>query len=159
MSMTLRVSPKLWQASFKVLAILAAMLAGIAGGCAGGSGPGDAFKQLTRVDYAKPYIGMGQQEVLNCAGKPRSRIPAGGGGETLIYHYNGAGPVPGGSPKDANCTASLTFNGGKLKRVNYAHVNTRSPYAYQSERDPVKAEALRREEVPSCVFSLPRCPR
>lgn len=142
-----------------VLAVFAGGLASFLAGCAGGSGPGDAFKQLTRVDYGKPYIGMGKQEVLNCAGSPRARIPASGGGETLIYHYQGAGPVPGGAPKGAPCTASLTFNGGQLKRVNYAHVDTRSPYAYQSERDPKKAEELRRTEVPSCVFSLPRCPR
>ena len=64
--------------------------------CAGGSGPEDAFKQLTRVDYGKAYIGMSKAEVLQCAGQPRSVLPAGGGAETLVYRYNGAGPVPGG---------------------------------------------------------------
>ena len=157
--MTLRALPGHGLARSRAVAVFAAGLCALLAGCAGGSGPGDAYKQLTRVDYGKPYIGMGKQEVLNCAGKPRSRIPASGGAETLIYHYKGSGPVPGGTPKDATCTASLTFDGGTLTRVSYAHVNSRSPYAYQAEKDPKKAEALRRAEVPSCVFSLPRCPR
>ncbi|WP_158007672.1 hypothetical protein [Methyloceanibacter marginalis] len=44
-------------------------------------------------------------------------------------------------------------------RVSYAHMEVRSPYDWQSEDDPKKAEEMRRSEVPSCVFSLPRCPR
>ena len=146
--MTLRALPGHGPARSRAVAVFAAGLCALLAGCAGGSGPGDAYKQLTRVDYGKPYIGMGKQEV-----------PASGGAETLIYHYKGSGPVPGGMPKDATCTASLTFDGGTLTRVSYAHVNSRSPYAYQAEKDPKKAEALRRAEVPSCVFSLPRCPR
>lgn len=38
--------------------ILAACLAGLLSGCASGSGPEDAYKQLTRVDHSKPYIGI-----------------------------------------------------------------------------------------------------
>ena len=70
----------------------AAALAGVSAGCASGSGPQDAYTQLTRVDYGKPYVGMSKAEVLKCAGQPRSRIPAGSSAETLIYHYSGAGP-------------------------------------------------------------------
>lgn len=141
-------------------AVLAAGLAMFATGCGGGfSGPERAIQDLTRVDYGKPYIGMSKQQVLQCAGQPRSQIPASGGAETLIYHYKGAGPVPGGTPKDATCTASLTFQGGNLIRVNYSHKEGRSPYAWQAEKDPEKQAQMKREGTPTCVFSLPRCPK
>jgi hypothetical protein len=136
--------------------------AGLVAACGGGSGPGDAIQQLSRVDYGKPYIGMSKPEVLRCAGQPRSRIPAGKTTETLVYHYSGAGPVPSSGDKKkekATCTASLTFEKDKLVRVSYAHMEVRSPYDWQSEDNPEKAEEMRRSEVPSCVFSLPRCPR
>src|SRR5680860_1252677 len=84
---------------------LAVGLAGLLSGCASSSGPEDAFKALTRVDYGKPYIGLSKAEVLSCAGQPRSRIPAGESSETLVYHYNGAGPESAA----AECSASLTF--------------------------------------------------
>jgi hypothetical protein len=131
-------------------------------GCGGGSsGPEDVVRQLSQVDHGKPYIGMSKDEVLRCAGQPRSRIPAGATTETLVYHYSGGGPVPssGDNKQKATCTASLTFEKGTLVRVSYAHMEVRSPYAWQSEDDPKKAEAMRQQEVPSCVFSLPRCPR
>ena len=103
-------------------------LAVFASGCGGGfSGPEQAIQDLTRVDHGRPYIGMSRQQVVKCAGQPRSRIPASGGAETLIYHYKGAGPLPGGTPKDATCTASLTFEGGALIRVSYSHKQGRSP--------------------------------
>ena len=139
--------------------MLAGALGCLASGCAGGSGPEDTFKQLTRVDYGKPYHGMSKQEVLRCAGQPRSRIPAGSSAETLIYHYSGSGPVPDADTKNATCTASLTFEKQTLVKVSYAHMKVRSPYAWQNEDDPEKAERLRREGAPSCVFSLPQCPR
>ena len=133
-------------------------LAILASGCAGGlSGPEQAIQDLTRVDHGKPYIGMSKQQILGCVGQPRSRIPA-RGAETLVYHYKGAGPVPGGTPKDATCTASLTFSGGKLIRVSYSHKEGRSPYAWQNEKNPEKAAQMRKEAAPTCVFSLPRCP-
>ena len=163
---------------------LAVGLAGLLAGCAGGSGPVDAYKQLTHVDYGKRYIGMSKAEVLQCAGQPRSVLPAGGGAETLVYRYNGAGPVPGGTgggseddkkkkkkkgglldtgsstAADGDCSASLTFENGRLIRVHYAHKDARSPYAWQSEDDPKKREEMRREgDGPTCTFSLPRCPR
>jgi len=147
-------------------------------GCASGSGPEDAFKQLTRVDYGKPYLGMTKAEVLSCAGQPRSRLPAAGGTETLVYHYSGAGPVPSGDAGEAKkagspfggkkkkskgpkpeCSASLTFDKGVLVRVNYAHMNVRSPYEWQSEKSEAAQEKMRKEGVPTCVFSLPRCRR
>ena len=156
--------------------VLAAGLAGLLGACAGGSGPEDTFNQITRVDYGRPYIGMSKAEVLKCAGNPRSRIPAGASAETLVYRYNGAGPVPlsdgGGKEQkkkklfaetqksaDGDCTATLTFEKDKLVRVSYAHKDSRSPYQWQSEKNEEKAEAMRREGVPTCKFSLPRCPR
>lgn len=148
------------------LGIGAAVALGVAGvpllaGCGGGSGPEDAIRQLSQVDYGKPYLGMSKDEVLRCAGQPRSRIPAGKTTETLVYHYSGGGPVPSSGEKkeNATCTASLTFEKGTLVRVSYAHMNVRSPYAWQSEDDPKKAEQMRREGTPTCVFSLPRCPR
>jgi hypothetical protein len=141
-------------------AAVVAALTVFAAGCGGGfSGPEQAIQDLTRVDYGKPYVGMSKQQVLQCAGQPRSRIPASGGAETLVYHYKGAGPVPGGTPKDATCTASLTFQGGTLIRVSYSHKEGRSPYAWQAEKDPEKQAQMKREGTPSCVFSLPRCPK
>jgi hypothetical protein len=159
--------------------VTAAGLTALISGCAGGSGPEDAFNQLTRVDYGQPYIGMSKAEVLSCAGQPRSTIAAGPSTETLVYHYNGGGPVPGAAPAkaegkkkkspfstgssepkgDFTCTASLTFEQEKLVRVSYAHMQTRSPYDWQKEKDPEKREQMREEGVPTCVFSLPRCPR
>jgi hypothetical protein len=152
---------------------LAVCLAGVLSGCGGGSGPEDAYKQFTRIDHSKPYIGMSKAEVLKCAGQPRARLPASGGAETLVYHYSGAGPVPsgGGDKKSSNpfskkkkkgdteCTASLVFENERLIRVSYAHKNARSPYDWQGEKDPKKAEAMRRAPLPTCAFSLPRCPR
>ena len=159
---------------------LAGGLAVALGACAY-TGPGDMVNQLTAVDYGKPYIGMSKAEVIKCAGQPRSRIPAGPNTETLVYHYSGAGPVPGGAAapeksdkkKSSNpfsgltrkktgsftCTASLVFEGDRLKRVSYASKDVRSPYDWQKVKDPKKQEEMKREGVPTCVFSLPRCPR
>lgn len=144
----------------KIFGVVGAVGAGLLlGACGGGSGPEDAIKQLSYVDMGKPYIGMSKEEVLRCAGQPRSRIPAGQTAETLIYHYSGAGPVPGADTKNAECSASLTFDRNVLARVSYAHKDVRSPYQWQSENNPEKAEELRRQPVPTCSFSLPRCPR
>jgi len=144
------------------------------------SGPRDMYDRLTTKDYGKPYIGMSKSEVLRCAGQPWSRIATGANSETLVYHYTGAGPVPGGASvpdkkkkKDANpfsgltarktgnfsCTASLGFDGDRLTRVVYASKDVRSPYDWESEKDPKKREEMKREGVPTCMFSLPRCPR
>ncbi|MDJ0512380.1 MAG: hypothetical protein QNJ62_02910 [Methyloceanibacter sp.] len=157
--MDLIASREAFSAGWPWRATLVAWLVLFAAGCAGGfSGPEQAIQDLTRVDHGKPYIGMSRQQVMKCAGQPRSRIPAAGGAETLIYHYKGAGPVPGDTPKDAMCTASLTFQGGTLIRVSYSHKKGRSPYAWQAEKDPEKQAQMKREGTPTCVFSLPACP-
>jgi hypothetical protein len=133
------------------------------------------------ADPAKPYLGMSTEEIVDCAGEPHSRYKSGAEAETLTYHYNGAGPVPGPpgekkkdkpsfsfggdkkdkkkGDKDWTCTASLTFENGRLAQVNFAHKDVRSPYAWQNEKNPKKQEALRNAPVPTCTFSLPNCSR
>ena len=130
-------------------------------------------------DPAGPYLGMTQDEIIACAGEPHSRYPSGAQAETFVYRYSGNGPVPSEPDKSAEkkkgkpslfssdkkkkedknwtCTASLVFENGRLARVTFAHKDVRSPYAWQSEDNPKKAEKLRNEEVPTCDFSLPRC--
>ena len=49
------------------------------------------------------------------------------------------------------------FEDGKLVRVNFAHKDVHSPYDWQAEKDPVKQEEKRKEGVPTCEFSLPKC--
>jgi hypothetical protein len=58
-----------------------------------------ALKSLVSGDPTKPYLGMSKQDVLACAGQPHSDYESGGGGETMTYHYGGAGPVPGEAKK------------------------------------------------------------
>jgi len=131
------------------------------------------------ADPAKPYLGMSEEEIIACAGEPYARYKSGTDAETLTYHYSGAGPVPappgekkkkdkpgfalGGDKKkkdkDWSCTASLVFESGRLVRVRFAHKDVRSPYEWQSEKNPEKAEAMRKEGVPTCSFSLPNCAR
>ena len=60
---------------------------------------------------------------------------------------------------DWTCSASLVFEDGKLVRVNFAHKDVHSPYDWQAEKDPEKQEEKRKERVPTCEFSLPRCAR
>jgi len=139
-------------------------------------------------DPAAPYLGMTKDEILACAGEPHARLQMGANAETLTYHYSGAGPVPAEpakpgekdkskdkkkssiadlfgdkkdkkKDKDWTCSASLKFEDGKLVSVNFAHKDVRSPYAWQAEKDPKKQEAMRKEGVPTCTFSLPRCSR
>ena len=61
--------------------------------------------------------------------------------------------------KDWTCSASLVFESGRLVRVNFSHKDVRSPYQWQAEKDEKKAEEMRKEGVPTCEFSLPRCAR
>ena len=136
-------------------------------------------------DPAAPYLGMTEAEIIACAGEPHARYRSGANAETLTFHYSGAGPVPAepgksdekkkdkkksiadifgdkkGKKKDKDwtCSASFKFEGGRLVSVNFAHRDVRSPYAWQSEDDPKKQEAMRNEEEPTCTFSLPRCSR
>jgi hypothetical protein len=60
---------------------------------------------------------------------------------------------------DWTCSASLVFEDGKLMRVTFAHKGVHSPYDWQAEKDPVKQEEKRKEGVPTCEFSLPKCAR
>lgn len=137
-------------------------------------------------DPAAPYLGMSQAEIVACAGEPHARYRSGAEAETLTYRYSGAGPVPAQAgksekkdkkekkksvadifgdkkdkkkDKDWTCTASLKFEQGRLVSVAFAHKDVRSPYEWQSEKDPKKQEAMRKEEVPTCTFSLPNCGR
>jgi hypothetical protein len=138
-------------------------------------------------DPAAPYLGMTKDEILACAGEPHARLKMGANAETLTYRYSGAGPVPAEATKpgekdkskdkkssiadlfgdkkgkkkdkDWTCSASLKFEDGKLVSVNFAHKDVRSPYEWQAEKDPIKQEAKRKEEMPTCTFSLPRCTR
>jgi len=131
-------------------------------------------------DAAALYRGMTQDQIIACAGEPHSRFRSGANAETLTYRYSGAGPVPAapdktekkkkksiadvfGNKKKKNknwtCSASLVFEDGKLASVTFAHKDVNSPYAWQSEKDPKKREAMRKKEVPTCTFSLPRCTR
>jgi hypothetical protein len=131
------------------------------------------------ADPAKPYLGMSKEEIVACAGQPHARYQSGAQAETLTYHYSGAGPVPaepgksgdkkkekpsffGGDKKKKDnwtCSASLVFESGRLARVSFAHKDVRSPYDWQKEKDPKKQEAMRKEAVPTCTFSLPNCTR
>jgi hypothetical protein len=140
-------------------------------------------------DPAAPYLGMTQAEIIACAGDPHSRFRSGINAETLTFHYSGAGPVPvepaksgekdkskdkdkkssiadlfgdkKGKKKDKDwtCSATLRFEEGKLTSVNFAHKDVRSPYEWQAEKNPEKQEAMRKQELPTCTFSLPRCTR
>jgi hypothetical protein len=162
-----------------VRAILTALLPALLLGACGGATPQATLKSIAYGDPAKDYLGMTKAEVIACAGDPHSTYKSGAAAETLTYHYSGAGPVPGEAPKadekkkkpgffggdkkkeakDWTCSASLVFENGRLARVSFAHKDVHSPYDWQSEKDPKKAEAMRQEEVPTCPFSLPRCPR
>lgn len=132
------------------------------------------------ADPARPYLGMSKEEIVACAGEPYARYKSGADAETLTYHYSGAGPVPAapgekkkkdkpsfsfGGDKDKKkdkgsgwtCTASLVFKSGRLARVSFAHKDVKSPYDWQKEKDPKKQAELRKQEVPTCDFSLPNC--
>jgi len=152
----------------------AAGLALVLAAC-GGTSPQSTLQSIAYGDPAKTYLGMTRAEIIACAGQPHSRYGSGEGSETFTYRYTGAGPVPGAAPKsddkkkpfggekkeskDWTCSASLVFETDRLARVSFAHREVRSPYAWQSEKDPEKKEQLRREPVPTCTFSLPRCVR
>jgi hypothetical protein len=150
-----------------------ALTAGIVSLCASGI--------AAARDPAAPYLGMTEAQIIACAGKPHSSFKSGAEKETLTYHYSGAGPVPAEKPKAEEkkseekesksifgkdkkkedkswtCSASLVFENNKLVKVTFAHRDVRSPYQWQSEKDPEKAEKMRKEGVPTCTFSLLRC--
>ena len=134
------------------------------------------------ADPASAYLGMTKAEIVACAGEPYARYKSGAEAETLTYRYSGAGPVPGApgakkkdrpsfsfggdkkkgdkkKDKGWTCTASLVFENDRLAGVNFAHKDLRSPYQWQSVKDPKKAEAMRKDPLPTCTFSLPNCAR
>jgi len=170
------------QAMRASLVLLPSLAALTAASCAN---PSATIKQIAYGDPTKPYLGMTKQELISCAGKPYSTYPS-GSSETLTYHYTGAGPVPseaakpdkkkddqekkgglmGGLKKkdDKNwtCTASFVFQDDRVVKITFAHKDVTSPYAYQggkSEEERAKNEAKGPQEVPTCNFSLPRCPK
>ncbi len=57
-------------------------------------------------DPAKPYVGMTKEQVIACAGKPAGRYGT-TSGETLVYHYSGAGPVPAAAKGEAEPEQSV----------------------------------------------------
>jgi hypothetical protein len=104
--------------------------------CAGVN-PVDTIKDLTASDPAASYLGMGQAEVIACAGQPYSRFRSGNNAETLTYRYSGAGPQPGADTKTWTCAASLFFDEGRLARVTFANKKS--------------------GDSATCAFSLPNC--
>jgi major membrane immunogen (membrane-anchored lipoprotein) len=64
--------------------------------------------------------------------------------------------------KNWTCTASFVFQDDRVVKITFAHKDVTSPYAYQggkSEEERAKNEAKGPQEVPTCNFSLPRCPK
>jgi major membrane immunogen (membrane-anchored lipoprotein) len=168
------------RASPAMLVSLAAAL--LAAACAN---PSATIKEIAYGDPTKPYLGMSKEELISCAGQPYATYPS-GATETLTYHYTGAGPVPadpakkkdddksnqkgglmgGLKKKDDNknwtCTASFTFQDGRVSKIAFAHRDVTSPYAYQTGKtaeERAKNESKGPGEVPTCQFSLPRCPK
>ena len=165
------------------------MLASLAAGLlvASCANPSATIKEIAYGDPTKPYLGMSKEELISCAGQPYAAYPS-GTTETLTYHYTGAGPVPtdpaksdkkkdddkaqkgglmsGLKKKDDNknwtCAASFTFLDGRVSKIVFAHRDVTSPYAYQSGKsaeERAKNESKGPQEVPTCQFSLPRCPK
>jgi len=151
-----------------VRAMLAILAAGL--GASSCQAPRATFER-TFFDPAKPYVGMTKEQVIACAGAPAGRYNT-NTGETLVYHYSGAGPVPTAAPKkqddakanpfgskksDKNydCNASLVFEGGRLTRVSFAPRLAVSPY--ETKKDPKTREKVPVEQPKPCSFSLPNC--
>jgi hypothetical protein len=151
-----------------VRAMLAILAAGL--GASSCQAPRATFER-TFFDPAKPYVGMTKEQVIACAGAPAGRYNT-NTGETLVYHYSGAGPVPTAAPKkqddakanpfgskksDKNydCNASLVFEGGRLTRVTFAPRLAVSPF--ETKKDPKTREKVPVEQPKPCSFSLPNC--
>jgi hypothetical protein len=150
-----------------MLAILAAGL-----GASSCQAPVQTFERNFPADPAKPYIGMTTEQIIACAGKPTARYGT-TSGETLTYHYSGAGPVPTAAPQKSDapkgplgkpksdknyaCNASLAFEGGRLARVTFAPRDAVSPY--EKKKDPKTGEKVYVTPPKPCTFSLPNCAR
>jgi hypothetical protein len=151
------------------LGLVAALAVGLAaGGC---QAPMSTIQRTIGGNPAGPYRGMSKEEIIACAGQPASIYPH-NTGETMVYHYNGPGPVPGAekkkkdeggvlgsrkSSKDWTCTASLVFEAGRLERVTYAHRDVESPYKTKTNPETGKREYV--TPPGPCSFSLPNCAR
>jgi hypothetical protein len=153
----------------KAAAILAILAAGVyVGSC---QSPRSTLER-NLFDPTKPYIGMTKDEVIACAGKPSGSYGT-TAGETLTYHYSGAGPVPSAAPaksdeekgplgkpksdKNWKCSASLSFENGRLARVTFAPRDVVSPY--EKKKDPKTGESVYVTPPEPCTFSLPNCRR
>ena len=149
-------------------ALLAILAAGLClGAC---QAPMATFERTVLGDPAKPYLGMSKAEIVACAGKPAGSYPH-GTGETLTYHYSGAGPVPssetsdapkgplGGPKSDKNyeCNASIVFEADHMIRVTFAPREAISPYT--EKKDPKTGVKAYVTPPKPCVFSLPNCAR
>ena len=78
--------------------LVALLVAGLSlGAC---QAPVATFERTMLGDPAKPYLGMTKAQIIACAGTPAGSY-ATGTGETIIYHYSGAGPVPSAAKSDA----------------------------------------------------------
>jgi len=152
----------------RALATCAVVAVGLAlGGC---QSPRATFEAAIKGDPAKPYLGMTTDQVIACAGNPSGRYGT-TSGETLVYHYSGAGPVPSAAKKERpdkknpfakskseknwDCSASLSFEGGRLARVTFAPRGVVSPYA--KKKDPKTGEKVTVTPPEPCNFSLPNC--
>jgi hypothetical protein len=158
-----------------LLAVLGAGL--LVAGC---GNPTATFERVVAGDPARPYLGKTKAEIVACAGAPSATIDR-GGSEVLIYHYSGPGPVPGVAKKKEEgggaqgggagaggglfgagkkdkswqCSASVTFENGRLTKLTFAPRDVESPYA-------TKKNAKTKERVPvkqpePCTFVLPAC--
>lgn len=152
-----------------------AMLAGLAVGLCMGAcqSPRATFDAVVLGDPAKPYLGMTKDQVIACAGKPSGSYGT-TSGEALVYHYSGPGPVPAAtkekraadptnpfakskSDKIWKCSATLSFEEGRLARVNFAPRDVVSPYA--KKKDAKTGEKVVVTPPEPCTFSLPNCAR
>ena len=116
--------------------------------------------EIRRQDVRRHEIGRQTSDAAKSAGKPSGDKKA----DDSKPDTNKLSSIFGKNSKkkenaDWTCSASLVFEDGKLVRVNFAHKDVHSPYDWQAEKDPVRQEEKRKEGVPTCEFSLPKCAR
>jgi hypothetical protein len=134
--------------------------------------PMQTIERTVKGDPGKPYYGLTKEQIIACAGQPRSTYQK-GSAENLTYRYSGAGPIPSAAPKkqdkpnpqnalskpkeDKNfaCSATLTFEQGRLTNVTYAPAQVVSPY--ETKTDPKTHEKIPVPQPQPCTFSLPNC--
>ncbi len=141
--------------------VLASLAVGVT--VASCAAPVQTFERAIYGDPAKPYFGKTKAEMIACVGAPFATIKT-DTAETLTYHYNGAGPVPGEVKKKADdqaqggmfgakkqdknyrCTASLVFENDRLVRVNFAPRLIITPYTHQKNSEP-KAHKAQKDDA------------